>query len=135
MSDKIQEELLKLVKKAYKMDEVPVAALLVRNDKIVSKGYNKKNKTGNPLLHAEIICISKGIKKIKDWRLNECDLYVTLEPCDMCKKIIEETRIKNVYYICEKNKIVTTKTTYKQLELENMLEYKNILKEFFKYKR
>ncbi len=135
MNNKIETELIKLVKKAYKMDEVPVAAILVKNGKIIAKGFNKKNKTNNPLLHAEVVCISKGIKKLKDWRFEECELYVTLEPCDMCKKIIEETRIGKVYYICEKTDKIFPKTEYKQLDLENVVEYKNILKEFFKNKR
>mgnify|MGYP004551764729 FL=1 len=82
--------------KAYKIDEIPVGAVVVKNGKIISKGYNMKEKYNDPTMHAEIIAIRKACKKIKDWRLNGCTLYVTMEPCEMCLNVILESRIKNI---------------------------------------
>ena len=88
--NKILNELNKLLNKAIKHNEVPVAALIIYKNKIISKAYNKVNKKNNILNHAEIIAIKKASKKLKNWRLNDCILYVTLEPCDMCKSIIKK---------------------------------------------
>lgn len=107
-----EKELYKLSTKAYKNNEVPVAALLVYKHKIIAKAYNKRYKHYNPLNHAEIRCIIKGAKKLKSWRLSECELYVTLEPCHMCKEIIKETRIKNVYFFEYASKKVNYKTDF-----------------------
>ena len=90
--------LYKLAYKAYKKNEIPVSALIVKNGKVIAKSYNKKNINKNSLLHAEIICLQKAYKKLKRWNLNDCEMYITLEPCDMCKHLIEESRIDNVYY-------------------------------------
>ena len=81
---------IKEAKKAYKYEEVPVGAVIVKNNKIVSKAFNKKEKTKNVIKHAEIIAISKACKKLKNWRLDECELYVTMEPCMMCSGAIEQ---------------------------------------------
>ena len=135
MNNKIETELIKLVKKAYKMDEVPVAAILVKNGKIIAKGFNKKNKTNNPLLHAEVVCISKGIKKLKDWRFEECELYVTLEPCDMCKKIIESARIKKVKYYINKNNDYGFPTKYEHIQTKSNEIMQKKLNYFFVQKR
>jgi len=83
--------------KAYKCGEMPVGAVVVKNNKIIGKGYNKKEKTKNAIMHAEVIAIKKACKKIKDWRLSDCTMYVTLEPCVMCMGAIIESRIKKVY--------------------------------------
>jgi tRNA(adenine34) deaminase len=83
---------------AYKKDEVPVGAVLVCDGKVISTGYNKREKKQNALLHAEIIAINKACKKLKSWRLENCELYVTLEPCSMCAGAIINSRIKTVYY-------------------------------------
>jgi len=90
--------------KAYKLGEVPVGAIIVKNGKIIGKGYNKKEKTKSTIMHAEIIAINKACKKNKDWRLNECEMYVTLEPCMMCMGAIVESRIKKVYCGIENKK-------------------------------
>lgn len=90
--------------KAYKKREMPVGAVIVKNGKIIGKGYNKKEKTKNALMHAELIAIKKACKKNKDWRLNECVMYVTLEPCLMCMGAIAESRIKNIYCGIKNNK-------------------------------
>jgi len=91
-------------KKSIKYGDVPVGAIIVRNDKIIAKAYNKKEKSKNAIKHAEIIAIEKACKKLKTWYLNDCDLYVTLEPCLMCCGAIIQSRIKNVYYSTESKK-------------------------------
>jgi len=134
MDNKIKV-LINLCEKAYKKNEVPVAALITFNNKIISKAYNKRNHSNNVLDHAEIIAIKAASKKLKNWRLNQCDLYVTIFPCDMCRSVINETRIKNVYYFFENNKKTNLKTTYKQLDLPNADKCKKLLTSFFKNKR
>jgi len=90
--------------KAYKKGEMPVGAVIVKNGKIIGMGYNKKEKSKNALMHAELIAIKKACKKNKDWRLNECVMYVTLEPCLMCMGAIAESRIKKIYCGIKNNK-------------------------------
>ena len=85
-------------KKAYKNDEIPVGCVIVCENEIVDCGYNKKERKNNALMHAEIIAIDKACKKLGSWRLDNCDIYVTLEPCMMCMGAIIESRIRNVYY-------------------------------------
>lgn len=132
-------ELLKLSKKAYKNNEVPVGALIVFNNKIIGKGYNVRTKNNDVLGHAEIIAIRKAARKLKDWRLNECDLYVTLEPCSMCKEIIKQSRIKNVYYLVNKldYKKEYEKTSFIKddtIDSFQQQKYKDELSTFFKDK-
>lgn len=126
------ENLIKLSKKALKHSEVPVAALIVKDNKIIAKAYNKRYRNNNPLMHAEIKCIIKACKKLNDWRLNDCILYCTLEPCHMCKEIIKETRINKVYYIAESKKDVNYKSKFKFVNNEYTKIYNNILTNFFK---
>ena len=109
MNQLIYDELNKLVDKAVKKKEVPVAALIVKDGKIIAKAYNKVNKTNNILDHAEIICIRKASKRLNNWRLNDCELCVTLEPCSMCSEIIKKSRIGKVYYILSQNEHETEK--------------------------
>lgn len=131
---KYENILFKMCLKAIKKDEIPVAALIEKNGKIISKCINKRNKTHNPLAHAEINCIIKAAKKLKDWRLNECTLYVTLEPCHMCKEIIKETRIKCVYYYNENYKQINYQSTFKKINTVNN-DFSILLTNFFKEKR
>lgn len=84
--------------KAYKKGEVPVGCVIVCNNKVIAKGYNKREKSNLAISHAEIEAINKANKKLKSWRLDECQLYVTLEPCPMCAGAIIQARIKEVYY-------------------------------------
>ena len=81
-------------KKAYTKDETPIGCVIVYEDKIIARGYNKRNMKKNTLAHAEIIAINKASKVIGDWRLEDCTLYVTLEPCPMCAGAIVQARIK-----------------------------------------
>ena len=85
-------------KKAYKNDEKPVGCVIVCENEIVACGYNKKERKNNALMHAEIIAIDKACRKLGSWRLDNCNIYVTLEPCMMCMGAIIESRIRNVYY-------------------------------------
>ena len=87
---------LKEAQKAYKQEEVPVGVVIVKNNEIISKAHNIKEKTHNPCGHAEILAIEKATKKIEDWRLEDCTLYVTLEPCQMCAGAIVQARMKRV---------------------------------------
>ena len=130
----IEKELNKLINMAIKNDEVPVAALIIQNNKIIAKAYNKVNKTNNILDHAEILAIKKASKKIKNWRLNNCDLYVTLEPCSMCKEIIKKSRINNIYYFIKQNENKTeSDANYQYISTNN--DFSNKLSIFFKSKR
>ena len=131
--NKILNELNKLLNKAIKHNEVPVAALIIYKNKIISKAYNKVNKKNNILNHAEIIAIKKASKKLKNWRLNDCILYVTLEPCDMCKSIIKKTRIKNIVYYSKQN-LNKTENDPIYFYKENNI-FSTLLKSFFQSKR
>ncbi len=82
--------------KAYKKNEVPVGAIIVKNNKIIAKAHNIKEKKHCSIMHAEILAIQKASKKLKDWRLNDCILYVTMFPCPMCASAINQSRIKKV---------------------------------------
>lgn len=98
MEEKFMKEALRQAKKAAAIGETPVGAVIVRGDKIIARGYNKRETKKNALLHAEIIAINRACKKLRGWRLPECDLYVTLEPCPMCAGAIINSRIVNVYF-------------------------------------
>ena len=84
-------------KKAYDNDEVPIGAVIVKDNEIISYGYNSKEKDNSILKHAELIAIESASKKLNNWRLNDCDIYITLDPCPMCASAIKQARIKNVY--------------------------------------
>lgn len=138
MKDKYFDTLLKLALKASKKDEVPISAIIVKNNKIIAKAYNNRNKKNSVLGHAEILAINKATKKLKDWRLFDCDLYVTLKPCSICENIIKQTRIQNVYYFLDKpdNKKEYDKTKFYKIEKNyNEQKYAIVLNEFFKKKR
>lgn len=85
-------------KKSYKKGDVPVGAIIVLNDKVIAKAHNLKENKKNAIYHAEILAINKACKKLKRWRLDDCELYVTMEPCMMCTGAIIQSRIKKVYY-------------------------------------
>ncbi len=132
MQEKYEKILYELSKKAYTNDEVPVAAIIVRNNVIISKAYNKRHNKIDPLSHAEINCIIKATKKLKDWRLSDCDMYVTLEPCSMCREIIKEVRIKNVYYYVSKEKVINSKTNFELINNNSSIKHSELLTNFFK---
>lgn len=135
MNEKYISILKKMVNKAIKNDEVPVGALIVYENKIIAKSYNKRKKSNNVLMHAEIDVIIKSSKKLKDWRLDKCEMYVTLKPCKMCVEIIKSARIKKVYYLLENKKEIHYNTEFIQKNSNYSAEYKKILTNFFQKKR
>ena len=94
--EKYMKEALKQAQKAYALGEVPIGCVIVYQDKIIGRGYNRRNTDKNTLAHAEITAINKASRKMGDWRLEECTLYVTLEPCQMCAGAIVQARITEV---------------------------------------
>lgn len=91
------ETALKEAKKAYEKQEVPVGAVIVKNGKIIARAHNLRETKNLSTAHAEILAIDKASKKLNSWRLIDCDMYVTLEPCTMCMGAIISARIKNLY--------------------------------------
>lgn len=94
--EKYMKAALREAKKAYKLDEVPIGCVIVQNDKIIARGYNRRNTDKNTLAHAELSAIKKASKKTGDWRLEDCTMYVTLEPCQMCAGAIVQSRLGKV---------------------------------------
>ena len=94
--EKYMRAALREAKKAYALDEVPIGCVIVQNDKIIARGYNRRNTDKNTLAHAEIAAIKKASKKTGDWRLEDCTMYVTLEPCQMCAGAIVQSRLAKV---------------------------------------
>lgn len=98
--EKFMREALKQAKKAYKIGEVPIGCVIVQDGKIIARGYNRRNTGKVTLAHAEIAAIKKASKKTGDWRLEDCTMYVTLEPCQMCAGAIVQSRMKKVVIGC-----------------------------------
>ena len=132
--------------KARKKGDIPVGAVIVFNNKIISKAYNKKQKRKNPVLHAELIAISKASRKLKKWQLENCTLYVTLEPCLMCAGAIIQSRIKKIVYATESPKFGYVESVDRVFDKKNnhtpiikkgicKAEASKLLKEFFENKR
>ncbi|MFP4496644.1 MAG: nucleoside deaminase [Vulcanimicrobiota bacterium] len=96
--EKFMSKALEQARKAFNCDEVPVGAVIVREGKIISRGYNRKEETRLATRHAEIAAIEKACKKLNNWRLTDCEIFVTLEPCMMCLGAIMEARIKRIVY-------------------------------------
>lgn len=141
------EEALNMAKRAYKKNEVPIGAVIVKDGKIISKAYNQREKKQNSIKHAEIIAIDKACKKLKSWRLDGCTLFVTLEPCPMCSGAICNARIDKVVYassektsqdnLCEM--ILQSNRLNHKVLLEQDKNFEreasNLLTSFFKEKR
>ncbi len=122
-------------KKAFKKDEVPVGAVIVKNNAIIAKSYNTREKNNDILGHAEINAIKKASKKLHTWKLDDCELYVTLKPCSMCEQIIKQSRLKKVYYLLDKLdfKKEYDKTIWQKVDFAS--NYPEILNQFFQNKR
>ena len=142
MNDELYMDIaLQEAKKAYKKEEIPVGAVIVKNGKVISKAYNRKNKSNRVKDHAEIIAIDKANRKLHNWRLEDCEIYITLEPCPMCASAIEQARIKRIITgAVNKNKETRQISEAILIERESkkeVLEEKcsNLLNEFFKNKR
>ena len=138
---------LKLAEKAEKWGEVPVGAVLVHKNKIIASTFNKKESSKKATAHAEILAIEKASSKLGSWRLNECTLYVTLEPCPMCAGALVAARLKRLVYACKDPKAGAVHSLY-QITQDPRLnhhvdiysgilqeESAKLLKEFFRKKR
>ena len=98
--EKFMREALRQAKKAYRLEEVPIGCVIVHEGKIIARGYNRRNTDKSTLSHAELNAIRKAAKKLGDWRIEECTMYVTLEPCPMCAGAIVQARIPRCVIGC-----------------------------------
>lgn len=142
--EKFMQEALKEAQKAYEKLEVPVGCVIVKDGKIIARAYNIKETKFDTTKHAEIIAIQKASKKLKSWRLIDCEMYVTLEPCSMCAGAIINSRIKKLYFGAKDEKtgavgsVLNLLKDYKfnhNVEIESGLledECSYILKQFFR---
>ena len=145
--NKFMKQALKEAKKAYEKLEVPVGAVIVKDGKIIAKAHNLKETKTDTTKHAEILAIQKASKKLESWRLLDCEMYITLEPCSMCAGAIINSRIKKVYIgaLDEKTgaagSVLNLFEDYKfnhKVEVQKCVmqeECENILKDFFKMLR
>lgn len=144
MQEKFMWQAIKEAQKAYSIGEVPVGAVIVKDNKIVARAYNRKETGKDTTKHAEILAIQKASKKLETWRLLDCEMYVTLEPCSMCAGAIIQSRLKKVYIGTMDPKtgacgsVLNLLQDYKfnhQVELECGVletECEELLKQFFK---
>lgn len=128
---------IKEAKKALKYNEVPVGAIIVKEGKIISKAHNKKETKKDVTKHAEMIAISKASKKLKNWRLDNCEIYVTMEPCMMCSGAIEQSRISKIIY-GTKNENYGYTENLKSIQIISQVcedTCKDLVQSFFKKRR
>ena len=92
------QESIRLAQKAFSEGEVPVGAIVVKNDKIIGRGYNQRQRLNDPTAHAEILAITAASSTLEDWRLSDCTIYVTKEPCPMCAGAIINSRVSNLIF-------------------------------------
>lgn len=141
--EKFMKEAIKEAMKARAKKEVPIGAIIVKNGKIISRGYNLRESRQNSLKHAEIIAIDKACKKTNNFRLEDCDLYVTVEPCLMCAGAIVQSRIRKVYFGTrdEKYGVVTSVANAFEIKSNHKVEFQEgickhecekIMQDFFK---
>lgn len=139
MNKIILNKLFELADKSLKNNEFPVSAIIYKDNDIISYGYNNRNKTNITVNHAEIIAITNANKKLNSWQLPNTCMIVTLEPCDMCKQVISEARIKEVYYLVPRYnyKKPYKGTIYNHLDLptKELDKYIENITSFFKDKR
>ncbi len=143
-NEKFMKEALKEAKKAYDKMEVPVGAIIVKDDKIIARAHNLKETKTDTTKHAEILAIQKASKKLKSWRLLDCDMYVTLEPCSMCAGAMINSRIRKVYIGTQDAKTGAVGSVFNlfedytfnhKVEVENGIlknDCEKILQDFFK---
>lgn len=138
-------EAMKLANKAFKKNEVPIGAIIVYKKRIIGKGYNQVEHRKSSLVHAELIAIKRAQRRQRNWRLNDCTLYVTLQPCIMCMGAIIQSRIKTVFYSTESTYLSDVEKEYiNRLCLQHKIkiekdesnnESEKLLALFFKQKR
>ena len=119
LEEKFMREALKEAKKAKEKGEVPVGAIIVLDGKIIARGHNMRENKKSSLCHAEIIAINKACKKLQNFRLENCEMYVTLEPCLMCAGAIIQSRIKKLAYGAEDPKYGMAGSSFNVFELES----------------
>ena len=139
MKENYVKRVYDLAMKSYDIDEIPVGVIIVKNGEIISEGINSREKNKSVIGHAEINAIEAACKVIGDWRLDECEMYVTLLPCMMCSGAILESRIKKIYYLCNRTNVCFKTAEYinveKIVDIEYEEKYLNLLKLFFENKR
>ncbi len=146
MDKKFMDIAFKEAEQAFFENEVPVGVVIVKKGEILSQRHNKKDKSKSVINHAEILALLECSNKINDWRLNECEMYVTLEPCPMCASAIQQSRIKKVYIGSESNissnkkimrEIFENDDNYHRVEFEYLNDKRcsDILSIFFEKKR
>lgn len=129
------EYILKLANNSLVTDDIPVGAIIVKNNEIIGEGWNTREKDNFILGHAEINAIKMASNYLNSWNLSDCELYVTLKPCSMCLEAIKQSRIKNVYYLLEKpsNKREFSKTLVNCINIDPLrINYERKLSDFFK---
>lgn len=134
MDEKYMKKALNQAAKAFEKGDVPVGAVIVKEGKVIATAYNKKEETKDATDHAEIIAIRKACKALNDWRLNDCEMYVTLEPCSMCMGAIRQARIKRLVYgakIDKREEKLNLQIANRVLEEESS----KLLKTFFQNQR
>lgn len=130
----IINKIMELAELSKKTGDVPIGAIVVKDNIIIGEGFNTREKDQNILGHAEINAIREASVKLNNWNLSGCDLYVTLKPCEMCMQIIKQSRLNNVFYLLDKpdNKKEYNKTSIVKLSnLDNEKKYAKILGDFF----
>ena len=136
---KYVQEIIKLAKQAYDNNDIPVGAIIVKNNEIVGYGFNKRSKKKSVIGHAEIEAIEMACKNIGDWRLDGCVMYVTLMPCMMCSGAIIESRMKEIYYLCDRTNVCFNSKKYLNLikinDVDKCNEYLKLLQLFFENRR
>ena len=118
MEEKFMKRALELAQEAYNDGEVPVGAVIVKDGEIIAEGRNTREKEQNALCHAEIIAINNACEKLNSWRLSDCDLYVTLEPCPMCAGAIINARLRSVFYGADDEKMGSVYSVISMFELD-----------------
>jgi len=118
---------LKEAKKAELIDEVPIGCIIVKDDKVIARGHNQRETKNLVMSHAEMEAIAKANKKLKSWRLADCDIYITVEPCLMCIGAIIQSRIKNIYFGAKDFKGGALGSSINALEAENINHHPNVV--------
>lgn len=147
MHEHYMEQALKEAEKAFELDEVPIGAVVVKGSIIIGRGFNLRESEKDPTLHAEIVAIRQAAKHLNSWRLTNCDLYVTIEPCPMCSGAILQARVTRLIYGARDPKAGCVDSLYQLLSdprfnhntevVEGILQEQcsDLMKEFFRGKR
>lgn len=131
-------------KKSFKKGEIPIGCVIVCGNKVIAKAHNLKEHKHNCLFHAELIAINKVSKKLKRWRLNDCEIYVTMQPCPMCASAIKQSRINKLYYGVENNNNMISNLIFDSNDNNSSIiveksiledECKSIVQNFFQSRR